>query len=471
MSRWHSSIATTIALTVLVAMVLGSSLQQVVTVGWSYFGLAKQQSADGPNPWLFRRLPGRVAALVDVIEATPNDSRPAILAAFQRGLVQVRLLEGPTPNLTNQIEPGVDLLRRRIEAALSAPRPLIVRHSPNAHTTPGTTAESAFSDRILIEAALADGRWLLFTTNVGLPSPVDPAAGKFSGASFVALLGLSLMLGALLSILTARRIVTPLSALAAAVEHSGVSGDALAIPMRGPREIQAILLAFNRMQDRLRRFNEDRTRMIGAISHDLRTPLTRLRIRLENVEDPREKHKLLGDVTSMGEMLDTVISFTRQDTAREPRLLINVSGLIEGVCDDAVDAGQPVTFSGPQEIEITCRPLALRRAVGNLVENAVRYGGCADVRVSLEAGLVLVTIDDKGPGIPPSEREKVFEPFYRRDPSRNPDTGGVGLGLSIARSVILEHGGDIHLASRKGGGLHVRLELPGPDPRSETQTA
>ena len=263
-------------------------MQQVVTVGWSYFGLAKQQSADGPNPWLFRRLPGRVAALVDVIGATPNDFETCDLGGLPEGLVQVRLLEGPTPHLTNQIEPGVDLLRRRIEAALSAPRPLIVTHPPNAHTTQGTTAESAFSDRILIEAALADGRWLLFTTNVSLPSPVDPAAGKFSRASFVAWLGLSLMLGAFLSILTARRIVTPLSALAAAVEHSGVSGDALAIPMRGPREIQAILLAFNRMQDRLRRFNEDRTRMIGAISHDLRTPLTRLRIRLENVEDPRE---------------------------------------------------------------------------------------------------------------------------------------------------------------------------------------
>ena len=340
MSRWPSSIATTIALTVLVAMVLGSSVQQVVTVGWSYFGLAKQQSADGPNPWLFRRLPGRVAALVDVIEATPNDSRPAILAAFQRGLVQVRLLEGPTPNLTNQIEPGVDLLRRRIEAALSAPRPLIVTHPPKAHTTQGATKPSQhFSDRILIETALADGRWLLFTTNVSLPSPVDPATVKFSRARFVAWLGLALMLGALLSILTARRIVTPLSALAAAVEQSGVSrrhpGHPNARTTGNPGNSGGV----QPMQDRLRRFNEDRTRMMGAISHDLRTPLTRLRIRLEDVEDPREKHKCLSDVTSMGEMIDTVITFTRQDTVHEPRLLINVSALIEAVCDDAVDAG------------------------------------------------------------------------------------------------------------------------------------
>ena len=230
-------------------------------------------------------------------------------------------------------------------------------------------------------------------------------------------------------------------------------------PNRGPREIQAILLAFNRMQDRLRRFNEDRTRMIGAISHDLRTPLTRLRIRLEDVEDPREKHKCWRcDLHGRDARYSHLVHPARH--GREPRLLINVSGLIEGVCDDAVDAGQPVTFSGPQEIEITCRPsrCAVRWQLG---------GKCCPVwRQRRRAGLMEFRVGCRSPSTTKdlaslrASGKRYSNPFYRRDPSRNPDTGGVGLGLSIARSVILEHGGNIHLANRKDGGLHVRLDYP-----------
>ena len=204
--------------------------------------------------------------------------------------------------------------------------------------------------------------------------------------------------------------------------------------------------------------------MIGAISHDLRTPLARLRLRLEDVGTPSERQKIMSDVMSMGEMIDSVISFTREDTRREPRLLVDVGSMIEGICDDAMEAGQPVTFSGSRGIELICRPIALRRAISNLVENAVRYGGHADVKLTQEAELLVVTIEDEGTGIPPSEREKVFEPFYRREPSRNRATGGVGLGLSIARSVIWEHGGDVQLSNRKDGGLHVRIELSCSEP-------
>lgn len=217
--------------------------------------------------------------------------------------------------------------------------------------------------------------------------------------------------------------------------------------------------AFNRMRERLQRFNEDRTRMVAAMSHDLRTPLTRLQLRTELVQDAGQQQKMLTDISVMGEIVESILSFSRDDARNEPRSLVDLSALVEGICEDASDAGEPVTYSGPRGVTISCRPTGLRRAISNLVDNAVKYGQSAAVGLASEAEHVVITIDDEGPGIPRSERAKVFEPFYRLEPSRNPDTGGVGLGLSVARSIIWEHGGDITLANRKGGGLSVRLEL------------
>ena len=207
--------------------------------------------------------------------------------------------------------------------------------------------------------------------------------------------------------------------------------------------------------------------MIAAMSHDLRTPLTRLRFRAELVEDPDRQKKMLDDLDRMRDMIESVLAFARDDTKHKPRSLLDLSALIEGICQDASDAGEPVTFSGPRGVTISGRPTALRRAVSNLVDNAVKYGRSAAVSLIPETERVVITVEDEGPGIPRSEREKVFDPFYRVEYSRNPETGGVGLGLSVTRSIVWEHGGDITLATRKGGGLSVRMELPaGPGPSS-----
>ena len=214
------------------------------------------------------------------------------------------------------------------------------------------------------------------------------------------------------------------------------------------------------MRERLRRFNEDRTRMMAAMSHDLRTPLTRLRMRIEMAEDLEDQQKMLDELDMMNGMVESILSFTRDDAKQEPQSLVDLSALVEGICEDAADAGEPVTFSGPRDVTISCRPTAMRRAVSNLVDNAVKYGGKTEVTLAPETGRVVITVEDEGPGIPRSEREKVFEPFYRIGSARDPSTGGVGLGLSVTRSIIWEHGGDIILANRKGGGLLVRVELP-----------
>ena len=179
---------------------------------------------------------------------------------------------------------------------------------------------------------------------------------------------------------------------------------------------------------------------------------------------------MLADLDMMRDVIGSILAFARDDTKHEPRSLIDLSALVEGICQDAADAGEPVTFSGPRGVTISGRPTALRRAVSNLVDNAVKYGRRAAVSLIPETERVVITVEDEGPGIPRSEREKVFDPFYRIEGSRNPDTGGVGLGLAVTRSIIWEHGGDISLATRKGGGLSVRLALPaGPGPSSPDQ--
>ena len=465
MRRWCSGITLTIVLTGVAAVVLGVSLQHVVSSGLVYLGLARQQTLQSQNPQLLRQLPGRIAALIDVVQASPDEARPVILRAAQQGLLQVRLLDGPIPNLVNQQEPEINLLRHSIQAMLSTPRPIVVAHPPNRPGQVSAGGEDHHDNRVLIEAPLSDGHWLLFLSLMQLPSPVDPVAARFAQTSFAAWLAAANLPGILVSLLAARRLVKPLLKLAEAVERAGVTGMAIAMPTGGPREVQAIIEAFNRMQGRLSRFIEDRTRMIAAISHDLRTPLTRLQLRMEAPDVLAERPRMLADLHAMGEMIDSVIAFAQEDTRREPRVLVDVAILVEGICDDAADAGQSVTFSGARGVAISCRPIALRRAISNLVDNALKYGTNATVHLAQEPERVVITIDDDGPGIPPSQRDKVFEPFYRQERSRNPETGGVGLGLSVARSIIWEHSGDIRLANRREGGLHVRVDLPCPEQR------
>jgi signal transduction histidine kinase len=440
-------------------MVLGFSLQQLVTSGLLYLGLARQQTVQQGNERLSQQLPSRIAVLLDVLDATPDTDRPAVIAAAQRPQIHVRILDAPLPNLTNRPEPNAALLRRRIEAVLTVPRLVIVADRYRPVDKQAGPIAGRIENGVLIEAALSDGHWLLFGSNLDPLPPIDPVATQFSKVSFAAWLAVSILLGVLLSMLSARRLVKPLAELAMAVEQLGGSGVASPIPAHGPREVRGTIQAFNRMQERLRRFNDDRTRMIAAMSHDLRTPLTRLRLRAELVEDQEQQQKMLAELDMMAEMIESVLSFARDDTKHEPRALVDLSALIEGICEDASDAGEPVTFSGPRGVTISCRPTAIRRAVSNLVDNAVKYGKSAAVSLIPDSERVVITVDDEGPGIPRSEREKVFEAFYRIGSSRDPDTGGVGLGLSVTRSIIWEHGGDISLGSCKGGGLSVRLEL------------
>ena len=188
--------------------------------------------------------------------------------------------------------------------------------------------------------------------------------------------------------------------------------------------------------------------------------LARLRLRAEFVEDTEQQRKMFGDLQAMNAMIDTTLAFAADDARQEPRRLVDLGVLVEDVCEDATDAGGSVSYAGSCGIEITCRPSTIRRAVTNLIDNAVKYADAARVRIVREPSRIAIVIDDDGPGIPTEEQEKVFAPFYRLDPARDPEKAGVGLGLSVARTIARQHGGDVTLANRDDGGLSVRLELP-----------
>jgi signal transduction histidine kinase len=259
--------------------------------------------------------------------------------------------------------------------------------------------------------------------------------------------------------LFARRLAQPITAFADAAERLGKDPRTPPLSITGSGEVVAAANAFNMMQERLRRYVEDRTAMVGAIAHDLRTPLTRLKFRIEAVpEDIRPK--LAADIDQMEAMISATLGFVRDTNRPAERTKLELSSLLESVMDEAAETGGDTTVERAEKTVIEGDPVALKRLVSNLVENALKYGGRARGRVFSEDGMAIIEIDDDGPGVPPAELERVFEPFYRREPSRNRETGGIGLGLAVVRSLARAHGGDVTLANRRGGGLTATVKLP-----------
>ncbi len=264
----------------------------------------------------------------------------------------------------------------------------------------------------------------------------------------------------LFSLWVIRRVTRPLRVFAAASDRLGKDVAAPPLEMEGPSELRQATAAFNEMQQRLRRLIENRTRMLAAISHDLRTPITLLRLRTEKVDDADEKAKMQATLDEMEAMVSSTLSFAREDAEHEAPERVDLVALVGSICDDMTDTGYKVAFDTAGELIHECRPSALRRAVSNVIENAVKYGGGAEVELHQTDTGVEIVVEDDGPGIPEAEFEKVFSPFYRVEPSRGHATGGIGLGLSVAQSVIDKHGGEIDLSNREEGGLRVRLTLP-----------
>ncbi|MCR6628598.1 MAG: ATP-binding protein [Magnetospirillum sp.] len=265
---------------------------------------------------------------------------------------------------------------------------------------------------------------------------------------------------ALFSIWVARGVVRPLDDLAAAAEKLGRDRELSLVGDFNAPELQAIGNSFNAMQQRLKRFVDDRLQMIAAISHDLRTPLTRLRLFAEYVPDQDQRRQVLSDINDMEAMVSATLTFGSNQLKDEPRSVIDLAAMLISLCDTAADAGCAVSYDGPDHAGLTGQPVAMRRAFANLIDNGCKFGSRVQVRLCEAAEVIAVTVADDGPGIPADQREEAFRPFSRLETSRNRETGGTGLGLTIAQDVILAHRGCIALGDAAGSGLLVTVTLP-----------
>lgn len=307
-----------------------------------------------------------------------------------------------------------------------------------------------------LEAAveLADGQWLSFATTL-------PDTGPAMSPRLLLALLVSAGIIAALTAWAVRRTTAPLRLLSDAAERLGRNVDSAPLPVGGTSEMQRASTAFNEMQARLRRLIENRTLMLAAISHDLRTELTLLRFRAENVTPIEDRDRLMATLDEMETMLTATLSFAREEATREAAKRINIGALVASIVDDLSDAGVPVTATSVADaVIVEIKPLALRRALTNLIDNAVKYGTRARVSLAIAPERIAIAVEDDGPGIPEDQIERVLQPFVRLEASRNRETGGMGLGLAIAASVADAHGGVLRLANQPGGGLRAMIELP-----------
>ena len=402
------------------------------------------------------RLMERTVMLVSVLNAVPAEARAAVLESVRVRGMRLRWTEDapPTPAVAHDWFSA--WAERRLRRAL---RPfdvgtVVVGHEPGQGD--GWGFEPVHKGRAQMWIELGDGTWL----------NVAPARAWHSESSLI-YFGLMVVIvgGGLagLAVFVARWVTAPLGRFATASARLGHDVDAPPLGESGPAEIRRAAQAFNQMQRRIRRFMDERMHMLAAASHDLRTPITRLRLRAELIEDAEQRAKTLKDLDEMEAVIASTIAFAREETTSESSAAVDLARLVQEIRADLAEAGHTVTVEGPATLVFEGRATALKRALANLIGNAVTYGGAAAVRLGETEAGVTITIEDSGPGIPEAEREQVFTPFYRLERSRSRETGGAGLGLSVARTVIRGHGGEVTLTNRPQGGLRQEVVLPRPE--------
>lgn len=393
----------------------------------------------------------RIATVTEIVDNAPEDRRAQIVEIADGAGLQVTRSREPS---VEDERPGrwqTDLFRAAFTSHLPAgvARDFRLRLG---EPDQGSATQAANPD-LFVAIRLSDGTWLNFTAPLISIEPLW---------SFRSILSMTVMLIAVivLSAVVVRKMTRPLATLAQAAERLGTNVNTPPLAERGPAEVRQAARIFNEMQERIRRFVEDRTQMLAAIAHDLGTPITRLRLRAEFVEDAEQRRKMLADLEAMEKMVASALAFARDDMIREPHVMVDFNSLLQRVCDDIADAGHEVTLEAANRaVSYGCRPAALRRALTNLVDNAVKYGHRARVSLHENEDAVRVTIDDDGPGIPDDLKEAAFKPFRRLETSRSRETGGTGLGLTVARTIIRAHGGDIALINSDAG-LRAEVVLP-----------
>lgn len=361
---------------------------------------------------------------------------------------------GRRPDLEREILRALNDSGVHPGAVVAAIRPF----DDHAPPPPGVTPERAERMRRLgaelrIAVALPGRGWLSLTA----PWP------RYERGVVWQLLGQTLILYAVVLIpllLAGRRIALPLRRLATAARSFRPGEPPEPVAERGPADVRAVIAAYNALGLRVNAMLDEKDRMLGAIGHDLRTPLAALRVRVESVEDEDDRARMADTIDEMNRTLEDILSLARLGRPSEPPTEVDLPALIDAVVEDFRDLGAEVSFEESPRLRARLRPSLMRRAVRNLIENAVKYGHGAAVRLIADDRRLTIEVSDHGPGIPEDQLAAVFDPFTRLETSRNRETGGAGLGLALARAIVREAGGEIGLANRPEGGLRATITLP-----------
>ncbi|AOO82242.1 ATP-binding protein [Bosea vaviloviae] len=428
----------------IIVLLIGLGVFHVLSL-WTYqVGLRSEIDLTNEN-----RLAERLVSIKRAILALPVDERDGIAHSLSGGPIEVHWSVVGLTATNAADDPELAALRSRlVEMAPELVGQRLIVAAPRAVGGHGVDPH-----QIQVSIRATDGGWVNFSVT-RLSGPHGTSHGVFFSTTLMAL-GVVLV-----SVLMVRWLTRPLRIFGDAARQTFVGNQAAEVRVEGPKEVRDLAEAFNDMQRRIKRLIDDRTQTLAAVSHDLKTPLTRLRLRAAELDGHASVPEIEADLDEMEAMLDASLMFLRGEQVSEPVRDFDLSALLETIKDDFVDAGRAVALVAPPRLRVSGRHLSLKRAFTNLIWNAVRYGKQAHITLDLKDRDVLVVIDDDGPGIPQDQLEAVFAPFTRIETSRSRETGGVGLGLTIARTVLRGHGGDVELHNRRPRGLRAAVRLP-----------
>lgn len=437
MTRWRPPrLATQFALLLLVSLLAINAIAALI--------LAREGSGFDRAVRVQRDM-GRLVALVAALEEVDRTTGAEIVAQSGTGYTRFSLARDP-------IAPAEARPLPDVEAAIGAELPGHEVHVVDAGAMP-SGRKALFLMSLRLNRGAFAGQWL---NTLVYPLPAATAWRQKIG--FFVPLAASVIGTMAVALVLTGRMTRPLRDLAGAARAAGRGDHGARVPETGARELQEVAAAFNRMQRDIADFDAERIRMLAAIGHDLRTPITSLRIRAEMVEDDETREAMIRTLDDMTVMANDLLQYARQIHRGEALRPTDLTALVAAICRDRGLAFRP---GGPAVAMV--RRVAMSRAIGNLLDNALRYAGGAEVAVDCQGGRVAVTVRDTGPGIDPAILDTVTKPFVRGEASRSTDTGGSGLGLSIASTITRDHGGELALANRPGGGLSARIVLPASD--------
>ena len=428
-----------LALRIFLVLLLGVLLAAVLT-----FGLAQRDRRDVIEHFHGREAVQRIADMLRALSNLSSEQRMAVLAPFNRdewrmsgqeectGRLAPHLTQGLAERLAGSIR--IDSAFR-LDAAGEMPRP----------------------PTLAVRGQFADGNSFCLVHKGQRRMPPQIEQWRFPVS-----LGLFVLLIAIVCWIAVRLALRPLQRMAAAAEAFGRDIHQPPLETTGPSEVRQAAQAFNAMQERVRSFMAERTQILAAVTHDLKTPLTRMRLRLENCNDEALREKLASDLGAMQLLVDEGLDLSRSLQSTEAGVRIDLGALLSSIADDAADAGQPVRFDSPRDTTVLadCRPNGLRRAIENLLDNALKYGNSAEMTMTTTPDMASIRIRDHGPGIPEASLDEVLRPFVRLETSRSRDSGGTGLGLAIATNLLAAQRATLTLRNHPDGGLEARIELP-----------